>query len=77
MILSLVFLTIGVLFYLDGLNDANDYLRFSHGMWHLSVSVFGWYVFEGVQVTMKVQDEIVFISPKEEEQSFIKRSSQD
>ena len=45
MVLALVFLTIGVLFYLDGLDDANDYLRFSHGMWHLSVSVFGWYVF--------------------------------
>jgi predicted membrane channel-forming protein YqfA (hemolysin III family) len=54
MILALVFLTVGVIFYLDGLDDKNDYLRFSHGMWHLCCSVFGWYVFEAVEVTMKV-----------------------
>jgi hypothetical protein len=56
MVLALVFLTVGVIFYLDGLDDENDYLRFSHGMWHLCCSVFGWYVFEAVEVTMKVNE---------------------
>ena len=64
MILALVFLTIGVIFYLDGLDDENDYLIFSHGMWHLCCSVFGWYVFEAVEVTMKVHMyDVKFIPP--------------
>ena len=53
MLLAMIFLTIGTLFYFDGLDDENDYLRFSHGMWHLSVAVFGWFAFEGVELSVK------------------------
>jgi len=41
---------VGVFFLLDGLDDKNDYLRFSHGMWHVFISIFSWFAFNSVQI---------------------------
>jgi predicted membrane channel-forming protein YqfA (hemolysin III family) len=45
-----IFLFIAVIFLIDGLDDKNDYLRFSHGMWHVFVSIFSWFAFNAVEV---------------------------
>lgn len=41
--IGLTFLLIGLIFFYLGLDDANDYLRAYHGLWHVCASVFGYY----------------------------------
>jgi predicted membrane channel-forming protein YqfA (hemolysin III family) len=56
MLIAIVLFIVGVVFMVDGLDDKNDYLRFSHGMWHLSISAFSWFAFHGVDVSLKVRE---------------------
>jgi predicted membrane channel-forming protein YqfA (hemolysin III family) len=50
MSIGTLFLCVGLFFFVDGLDDDNDYLRLSHGIWHLSASVFGYYCIEAVKI---------------------------
>ena len=36
-------LCVGIFFFVDGLDDPNDYLRISHGIWHVCASAFGYF----------------------------------
>ena len=46
------FLTlIGVYFFMKGLNEFDDYLRFNHGMWHMLAGIASWYGFQSTKVT--------------------------
>lgn len=39
-------MVIAFLFFYKGLDDHNDYLRFYHGLWHLFVGIFSFYVWQ-------------------------------
>lgn len=46
--LSLLTLGLGTFFLVRGLDDKNDYLRINHGMWHITICVFGYFAFNAV-----------------------------
>ena len=48
---GLLWLIAGLVFFVVGLDDPNDYLRMSHGMWHVCASLFGYYCIDAVEVT--------------------------
>jgi predicted membrane channel-forming protein YqfA (hemolysin III family) len=37
--IGLAFMAIALFFFVRGLDDDNDYLRFNHGLWHLFVGI--------------------------------------
>lgn len=41
--ISLGVLVLGSYFYIKGLNEYEDYLRFNHGIWHLLASIANYY----------------------------------
>jgi hypothetical protein len=70
--LGLTFLCLGLYFFADGLDSANDYLRLSHGIWHLCASVFGYCCIEAVRVRPRhapvhKHDEHQLLTDKEQE----------
>jgi predicted membrane channel-forming protein YqfA (hemolysin III family) len=48
--IALVPFALGLFFFYLGLDDANDYLRIYHGIWHICASVFGYYCLTSVRV---------------------------
>lgn len=50
MLIALIFVVFGVFFFLLGLDDANDYLRAYHGMWHICAAIFGYFCLTSVHV---------------------------
>lgn len=45
----------GICFFVRGLDDATDYLRFYHGMWHFCVPL-SFYFFFGVDRSLSKRD---------------------
>ena len=50
MLIALSFIGFGVFFFLLGLDDANDYLRGYHSMWHICAAIFGYFCLTSVHV---------------------------
>ena len=40
---------IGIYFFIKGLNEYDDYLRFNHGMWHLCAGISSLYGFQSLK----------------------------
>ena len=47
---GLISLTLGICCFSIGLDDANDYLRLFHGIWHVFASGFGYFCLKSVLV---------------------------
>ncbi len=42
---AISFFPVAAFFFYLGLDENNDYLRFYHGMWHFTVSLWGYYLY--------------------------------
>lgn len=51
---GLVFMIIGVVFFIRGLDDINDYLKINHGLWHSFAAIGSMFLFDGKQTSKRV-----------------------
>ena len=63
-------LTLGIFCFYKGLDDANDYLRIWHGLWHICGSTFMFYFYQSIRKDTGIRGLEIEISPRHEYYSF-------
>ncbi len=53
--IGMFFMTVAMFFFVRGLDDENDYLRYNHGLWHLFVGFAFYFLFNAPDVTTNLK----------------------